>query len=181
MITPVDIKNQEFKKSFRGYDELEVDQFLDSVIKSYEKIYNENVELKDKILVLTDKLEQYANLEETLKDTLLVAQKTADEIVKSSKEKADLIVNEAELKSKKILDSTSNKAVEIESDFEKLKKEAFIFKTRYKTFIESQMATLDEFKIGSLEDIEKEVIQDKQDMIDERNRKSDKEDKSEAE
>ena len=160
MITPVDIKNQEFKKSFRGYDEIEVDNFLDSVIKSYEMIYTENVELKDKILVLTDKLEQYSNLEETLKNTLLVAQKTADEIVKSSKEKADLIVNEAELKSKKILDSTSNKAVEVENDFEKLKKEAFIFKTRYRTFIESQMASLEEFKIGSMEEKEENKASD---------------------
>lgn len=165
MITPVDIKNQEFRKSFRGYDEIEVDNFLDSIIKSYERIYNENVELKDKILALNDKLEQYSNLEETLKDTLLVAQKTADEIVKSSKNKADLIIHEAEIESKKILELTSKKSIEIEEDYEKLKKEAFIFKTRYKTFIDSQIAALDEFEIGSLEDMEA-IREDQDDSLD---------------
>ena len=124
---------------------------MDEIINSYEKVYSENVELKDKVLALREKVDQFGNLEETLKDTLVVAQKTADEIVASSKEKADLIVNEAELKAKQILDDTSNKAIDIERDFEKMKKEAFIFKTRYKTFIESQLATLDEFKVGSLD------------------------------
>ena len=58
MITPLDIQNKEFKKSFRGYKESEVDQFLDEIIEDYEKLYKENIELKDKILILTDQIKQ---------------------------------------------------------------------------------------------------------------------------
>ena len=84
MITPLDIQNKEFKKSFRGYKESEVDQFLDEIIEDYEKLYKENIELKDKILILTEQIKQYNNLEETLKDTLIVAQSTADEVTSIS-------------------------------------------------------------------------------------------------
>ncbi len=152
MITPFDIKNQEFNKSFRGYSEMEVDQFLDQVINSYEKVYNENVELKDQILVLKDNLKKYSNLEETIKDTLLVAQTTGEEIINSSKEKADLIINEAELKSKKILDSSMRRAEESEKVYKDLIREASIFKTRYRNFIESQLITLEDFKIVEVDE-----------------------------
>ena len=43
MITPLDIQNKEFTKAIRGYKEVEVDDFLDKVIESYEKVYNENL------------------------------------------------------------------------------------------------------------------------------------------
>jgi len=46
MITPMDIRNKEFKKAFKGYKEDEVDEFLDKVIADYERIYRENGELR---------------------------------------------------------------------------------------------------------------------------------------
>jgi len=47
MLTPLDIHNKEFKRSFRGYNEEDVDEFLDRVIKDYELLYRENIELKE--------------------------------------------------------------------------------------------------------------------------------------
>lgn len=145
MITPLDIQNKEFKKSFRGYKESEVDQFLDDIIDDYENLYKENLELKDKILVLSEQIKQYNNLEETLKDTLIVAQSTADEVTSSARYKAQLIVEDAEMDAKKLIDVANNEVRNIRKEYEYLKKEIFIFKTRYKSFIEAQLITLDEF------------------------------------
>ena len=58
MITPLDIQNKEFKKVMRGYKESEVDEFLDKVIVDYEKLYKENIELKDKIALLNEQIDQ---------------------------------------------------------------------------------------------------------------------------
>ena len=145
MITPLDIQNKEFKKSFRGYKESEVDQFLDDIIDDYEKLYKENIELKDKILILSEQIKQYNNLEKTLKDTLVVAQSTADEVIGAARQKAEIIIKDAEMASKKLIDDANNEVINLRKEYEYLKKEMFIFKTRYKSFIEAQLITLDEF------------------------------------
>ncbi len=98
---PLIFKTKNLKKSFRGYKESEVDQFLDDIIMDYESLYKENLELKDKILVLSEQIKQYNNLEETLKDTLIVAQSTADEVTSSARYKAQLIIEDAEVTAKK--------------------------------------------------------------------------------
>lgn len=61
MITPLDIQNKEFKKTIRGYKESEVDQFLDDIIKDHENLYKENLELKDKIVVLSEQIKNMMN------------------------------------------------------------------------------------------------------------------------
>lgn len=146
MITPLDIQNKEFKRSFfRGYKESEVDQFLDEIIDDYENLYKENIELKDKILILNEQIKQYNNLEKVLKDTLVVAQSTADEVTGAARQKAEAIIEDAEVKSKKLIDAANDDVRNIRKEYEYLKKEIFIFKTRYKSFIEAQLITLDEF------------------------------------
>lgn len=145
MITPLDIQNKEFQKAFRGYKESEVDKFLDDIVEDYESIYKENMELKDKIVALSEQIKQYNNLEETLKDTLIVAQSTADEVTTVARNKSQVIVDEAEMEAKKLISIANEEVKNIRKEYEYLKKEIFIFKTRYKSFIEAQLITLDEF------------------------------------
>ena len=66
MLTPLDIHNKEFKRSFRGYNEEDVDEFLDRVIKDYELLYRENIELKENMDRLNSKLEHFQHMENTL-------------------------------------------------------------------------------------------------------------------
>lgn len=145
MLTPLDIQNKEFGKSFRGYKETEVDSFLDEIIVDYEKIYKENIELKDKIGVLSDTLKQYNNLEETLKNTLIVAQSTAEEVTNSAKKKSELIIEEAEVNARKIVEEAHKEVITIEKEYEDLKKDIYVFKTRFKSLIEAQLSTLEEY------------------------------------
>ncbi|HOB21135.1 MAG TPA: DivIVA domain-containing protein, partial [Candidatus Atribacteria bacterium] len=55
-LTPMDIHNKEFSKAFRGYNEDEVDQFLDEIVEEFERLYKENIELKDRISALNDQI-----------------------------------------------------------------------------------------------------------------------------
>ncbi len=163
MITPLDIQNKQFKRAFRGYKEGEVDEFLDEIIIDYEKIYKENIELKDKILMLNEQIKYYKNLEDTLKDTLVVAQNTADEVTLAARQKGENIVNDAELMAKKIIADANDEVRNIKEEYLYLQKEIFIFKTRYKSFIESQLISIDEF----YSNIEKQFIDHSKDQKEE--------------
>lgn len=145
MITPLDIQNKEFKRAFRGYKDLEVDEFLDEIVEDYEKLYKENIELKDKILTLNEQIEYYNNLENTLKETLVVAQNTADDVVIAAREKSKNIIKDAELMAREIIIKAEKKVEEIKEEYEYLQREVFLFKTRYKSFLEAQITTIDEF------------------------------------
>jgi len=79
-ITPMDIEQQEFTKSFRGYNEEEVDDFLDKIVKDYEELINENFKLNEEIEKIQEKLKEFSEIEETLRSSLLNAQKSAEEM-----------------------------------------------------------------------------------------------------
>lgn len=145
MITPVEIQKKEFKKSLAGYSPKNVDSFLDEILRDYEIMYKENIELKDKINMLADQIRQYNTLEETLKNTLIVAQTTADEVTGSARHKAENIIEDAEIKGQKLIEAAKDDVKNIQNEYDNLKKEIFIFKTRYQSFIESQLLSLHEF------------------------------------
>ena len=67
MLTPLDIESKEFKRAPLGYSMNEVDRFLDEVILQYEKLYRENIDLKDKMVVLNERIQNYKAMEQTLK------------------------------------------------------------------------------------------------------------------
>ena len=145
MITPLDIQNKEFKRSFRGYNAKSVDIFLDEITQDYERIYKENIELKDKINMMADQLRQYNTMEETLKNTLIIAQNTADEVTANARHKAETIIEDAELTGKKLIEQARDDVKNIKKEYDYLKKEIFVFKTRYQSFIQSQLLSLGDF------------------------------------
>ena len=79
MITPLDIENKKFaKQMMNGYSVEEVDDFLDELTIDYSKNYKELSELRTQIEELNNSLEHYKTIENTLQNTLLMAQETAD-------------------------------------------------------------------------------------------------------
>ncbi len=142
-ITPMDIQNKEFERSFRGYDIEDVDEFLDRVAKDIEGLMRENLELKDQINQLLEKNKNYQKLEETMHNAIVVAQETAEEVKHSAKREADLIKREAESESKRIIEEARSRSGKIMSEQEELFKQAQIFKMRFRSFVEAQLATLE--------------------------------------
>lgn len=137
--TPNDLDNMKFKKSFRGYDEDQVNAVLDNVIQDYELYIKENIELKDRISVLNEGIQHYKNIEESLQNTLVVAQQTGEEIKKNSYEKAENIIKEAELRAQKIINDANQEVIKIKFEYEEMKKRLHLFKTKSETLILSQL------------------------------------------
>lgn len=90
MITPLEIQNKRFSKKMRGYDENEVDEFLDRLTEDYEALYRENAILKDKVQILEDKMKHYTDMEASLQNALVIAQAAAEKSTKNAKKNAVL-------------------------------------------------------------------------------------------
>lgn len=146
-LTPMEIHNRDFPKSFRGYNEDQVDQFLDEIVEDFERLYKENQELKEKLGLLGDQLNQYKTIENTLKETLVTAQKAADEVVAAAQKKAELIIDEAEGQARKIIENANNDVIRIKRESDELKKDYKIFKNRFKTFLEMQLEEIEDKKL----------------------------------
>lgn len=139
MITPLEIQNIEFKKSLRGYKEDDVDEFLDKVMVDFERLYNENSELKEKLEEMNNNIGKYKNIEETLKRTLIVAQNAADELRSNSMKEAELIIQEAKQKIRDMNADANREIKKLQIEYEEVRKEMQIFKTRFKTLLEAQL------------------------------------------
>lgn len=166
MITPLDIQNKDFKKSFRGFNSKEVNSFLSEIIGDYERMYKENIEYKDKINILTDQIRQFQTMEETLKSTLLVAQQAADEVTVNARNKAEIIIENAEDTGRKIIENSRKDVRGIKEEYEYLQKELFVFKTRYESFLKSQLLSLDEYydNIDKRKSADKEKLEEEEEV-----------------
>ncbi len=139
MITPLEIQNKQFSKRMRGFDENEVDEFLDRLTEDYEALYRENANLKDRLQTLEDKIKHYSDMEASLQNALILAQSTAEEATKNAYEKGELIVKQAEDEAQKILERANEKIMDVEQQYQEAKREMYIFRTRFKTLLEAQL------------------------------------------
>jgi cell division initiation protein len=156
-LTPLDIHNKEFGRSFRGYDEDQVNEFLDQVIKDYEALIRENKDLQNQLEVLQERVDHFTNIEETLSKTIIVAQETADEVKSNAKKEAQLILKEAEKNADRIINESLAKSRKIAMEMEELKKQASIYRTRFRTLIEAQLELLKDDGWKTLEPATAEV------------------------
>ncbi|WP_028595807.1 DivIVA domain-containing protein [Paenibacillus assamensis] len=141
-LTPLDIHNKEFPRKLRGYDEDAVNEFLDQIIKDYEALIKENKEIHNHAQSLQDKLDHFANLEETLSKTIIVAQEAADDVKSNAKKESQLIVKEAEKNADRIVNDALAKSRKIALEVEELKKQASIYRARFRTLVEAQLELL---------------------------------------
>ncbi len=138
-LTPLDIHNKEFTRAFRGYDEDEVNEFLDQVIKDFEKIIREKKNLEEQVAELTEKLNHFNNIESTLNKSILVAQETAEDVKNNANKEAKLIIKEAEKNADRIINEALSKSRRLAIEVEELKKQAKVFRTRMKMIVQAQL------------------------------------------
>ncbi|MFB7140103.1 DivIVA domain-containing protein [Gottfriedia sp. NPDC056225] len=141
-LTPLDIHNKEFGKSFRGYDEDEVNEFLDQVIKDYELVIREKKQLEEQILDMKERLKHFSTIEETLNKSILIAQEAAEDVKGSAQKEAKLIIKEAEKNADRIINEALIKSRKVTMEFEELKKQSKVFRTRLRMAIETQLEML---------------------------------------
>src|SRR6202163_798713 len=118
-ITIVDIQHKTFKKKLQGYDPADVDQFLDEVIETLEDEALQRGALEAEIYDLKERISHFKAMEESLQNTLLLAQRTADEVKASAHKEADLIRVEARVSIEKEISSYGDRANEARREYQR--------------------------------------------------------------
>jgi cell division initiation protein len=142
-VTPVDIKNQKFARTFRGYDPSEVDAFMEVVCSSLEELIKENSQLKEKLSSLESTLVGYQDLEGNLKQALVTAQKTAEEIRENAQKEAQLLMRETQIKAERNMEQSYEVLTGLKkqiADLRNLKKE---YLARLQSLVETHLKVLE--------------------------------------
>jgi len=135
----MDISNKEFKKSMRGYNSDEVEDFLDKIAEDYEEMYKENTSLREKFALLNEKLDHYKDIENTIQNTLLLAQNTSEQTRKTANDEAESIIRRANDESQRIIEKANNQVVKVNDDFQNTKSDFSKFVAKYRNFMKTQM------------------------------------------
>ena len=172
MLTPMEIHDHQFKKAtFRGYNENEVDDFLDKIVVDFEKLLNENERLRTQLYTNEKELEKYRGLEKTMNDTLMMAQRTADDVISSAKKNAEdikenaarecqQIREQAQFEANRQIDKANVKRDAILADYSKLIRERNTFLVKMRTMLESELAITNHV-ISILPNIDEALSEDK--------------------
>jgi len=142
-ITVVDIQHKSFKRALQGYDRTEVDQFLDEVIESLEDEAQARAALEAEIADLRERISHFKAMEESLQSTLLLAQRTADEVKAAAHKEADLLRQEARLQAEREIASLGDRIDEARREHQRMLDVAAAAKSEIRSLLLSHLALLD--------------------------------------
>lgn len=112
MLTPADIKHRTLKTTMGGYNKKDTDEFLASILESFEELSSENAKLKEKLTSLSEGIQYYKNLEDNLQKALVLAEKTSEETKNAAKAEAANIVSLAKKEAEDIVSNARKEASE---------------------------------------------------------------------
>lgn len=138
-LTPLDIKKQEFKRTMRGCDPVEVETFLEMVANEYESLLKENEQLRTEALTLRTQLKDFQQVEQTLKETLMNAQDSINRARINTEKEANLIIHEAELRAEKVLDKVRRDVDKMKNELALIRSQKESFASRLRHLLEAQI------------------------------------------
>jgi len=152
MMTPLEMEKLEFDTKLGGYKRDSVDSVFQVVKSDYEKIYKENIELRDKISVLEELVSKYKNMEDTMQNAIILAQQSADSAVAAAREKAEAIMKEAEARAIAYESEQVAKREGLKSAISAMEKEVTIFAAEKISMLQAQIEILNKMKSDALAD-----------------------------
>lgn len=141
-LTPSEILHKEFNTKFRGYDSDEVNDFLDIIVVEFEKLTKSNSEMTTKIAEMEDKLNYFNQLQDSLNNSIVVAQEAAERLKQNARKEAELILYEAEREAERIVEDANNRSKALVSETEHLHQYSLNFRDRLKNMVEAQLSLL---------------------------------------
>ena len=143
MLTPLDIQNQTFNRTLRGYDPEEVRAFLRQVALSWSHLLEENQDLRKKVESFSQEIARYREMESLLQRTLLQAEESSRALIENAEKKAQLIIHEAEQKAEALLHNLQKEKEALESHIELLRQRRQELILEIRTFLQMQLERLD--------------------------------------
>ncbi len=165
MLPPHELRNKTFAKSLRGYNPVEVDEYVDFLIEKYTELYRENDELERKLKAAITRLDEIKEDEDSIRSTLIDAKRAANKIKADATERAEMIVKSAKESCNSILADLNDKIelgretiADLQRDAFELKQELFARYSEHITFIERLTEGMDESAIPAQNELRREAI-----------------------
>ncbi len=146
-LTPLDIHHKEFRHSLRGYNEEEVDAFLDEVADEFERLFKENIDLSEKLDTAREQVRGYEAQKETLHNTMVAAQRSAEDIVTKAREEAGSLLKDAEVKAKEIIHNALTQKQKVAGELVRIKQAEEDFRARFKKMLEDHVKSVAEIDL----------------------------------
>lgn len=142
-ITPLDVGNHRFPRRWRGYDPREVDIFLEMVSQEMEEIIQENHFLSEELKRKSGELLELKEKERLLKDTMITAQKVAEDMKNNMVKEAQVILAQAELEGEQIVRRAYERVMQIQDEIRQLKEERLRFREELRSVIRTYQTLLE--------------------------------------
>ena len=137
-VSPQDVRQQRFRVTFRGFDQVDVTSFLAAVADDYEQALREADRLRQDLAKMEAILNEHREHEKNLRNTLMTAQKLSEEIRKHAEQEAQRIIRKAESRSDSLLEKTYMRLEDVQRDLDGLK----LKRREAETAIEAAIRTL---------------------------------------
>jgi cell division initiation protein len=142
-LTPLDIHHKEFRTALRGYNEKEVDAFLDMVADEFERLFKENVDLSERLTAALERVQSYEEMKQTLQNTLIVAQKHAEDVESDANKRSELMIKEADLKSQQIIGEALAEKQRVQQEVLRVRKAEEEYRDAMVELLEHQIKQVD--------------------------------------
>jgi cell division initiation protein len=169
-IRPIDVRRKEFRNSFRGYDANQVDDFLDAVADEFERAYTDNTRMREEISSLRERLQQFEELEGSIRAALVHAEQAADDLRHSASREAedlrasatreaDFTIREAKARTHQMLAESSARVERIQESYEALQEAKRNFANDFRHLLKTYMEVMENMEIASAKEIETSLRQ----------------------
>jgi cell division initiation protein len=164
-IRPIDVRRKEFKSSFRGYDPNQVDDFLDAVADEFERNYTENQRMREEVSSLRDRLQQFEDLEGSIRDALVHAEQASNDlrrtatqeaegIRQSAQREADFTIREAQSRSHQMLADSSARIERVQDSYTALQEAKLRFANDFRHILKTYTDVMENMEVASAREIE---------------------------
>jgi cell division initiation protein len=164
-IRPIDIRRKEFKSGFRGYEVNQVDDFLDAVADEFERNNTENQRMREEVSSLRDRLQQFEDLEGSIRDALVHAEQAsndlrraatqeAESLMQSAQREADFTIREAQSRSHQMLADSSARIERVQDSYDALQEAKRSFTNDFRHLLKTYTEMMDNMEVASAREIE---------------------------
>jgi cell division initiation protein len=164
-IRPIDIRRKEFRNGFRGYDANQVDDFLDTVADEFERNYNENQRMREETNSLRERLQQFEDLEGSIRAALVHAEQAAndlrrsanreaEDVRQSARREAEFTIKEAQNRSHQMLADSATRIERVQDSYEALQEAKRGFANDFRHLLKTYMDMMENMEVSSAKEIE---------------------------
>jgi cell division initiation protein len=142
-LTPVEIRHVKLGRGLFGYDRTETDRLLADIVTSFEQVWRERADLRDEMEELEAELARQKEIEGALRNTLISAERMADDVRTQARREADVIIAEARASARDIVSGAENERERVHSEVRRLRTLEVDVRADYRAFLVSALDRLE--------------------------------------